>query len=387
MTSTATVPRADELRREIEQTHAELKTLRPGPESKDDVDRLHAQLRSLNAELLRVDPPAPQLVAPVNVAAPERIDLSRADGLARFADFLNGAAVEVEAGPRERLAELRRERRCIPAMAKNAEQFAVLDAKIAELEPVVEALNQEDAAKAEAEAEAERNTPEVLAAAEIANLEASRSALALRILEGDTDAQSEFDATEAKIAEAHRQVELRKLAEVEKERLRVEAERAAAAEAERAEAARIEFLNAEYETRMGDVVLAIAALRDRVRDLLPVDREMIVSSASGQGSDDLIATLCAIALNDAGIHRRALPNLPFNVHRAQILDIWPIPETVTHRSEATTGRKCTVCTHKRRDEVERALANGTPATEIASKFQDLRRHAIRRHRDHGKETA
>ena len=45
------------------------------------------------------------------------------------------------------------------------------------------------------------------------------------------------------------------------------------------------------------------------------------------------------------------------------------------------GRHCSVCAHDRRDEIDRALVDGTAAGEIASST-GLCRSAIDRHRDH-----
>ncbi len=385
-TDAATTTRAGELRHEIEQAEHELKSLTPGPGLKDDIDRLHGQLRALNVELAQTEPPVPPVSTVTTTdIEPERVDLSTPEGAQQFDAILNESSVP-SYGPRERLAALRDERGRIPDLPKNAARFEVIDAEIVELVPLVEQDDRDIAEAEAARALAAANTPESLAAVAIRELESSRSVLALRLLQGDATAQAEYDTTEAKIAETHRQVELRKFARHEQERLAREAAKEAEAAAEAERQARADFLKDEWGTRMDGVMLAIAALRDRVRGVVEIDREIVVTSEAGQGCDDLVVVLAMIALQDAGVNRRSLPALPFNAERAKLLELWPIPESSVSAT-AKIGRKCSVCEYERRDEVERALANGTPVAEIVSAHEGLSRHAIARHRDHVEDAA
>ena len=45
------------------------------------------------------------------------------------------------------------------------------------------------------------------------------------------------------------------------------------------------------------------------------------------------------------------------------------------------GRRCTVCTHPKRDEIDRALIAGEPYRDIARRY-GLSKDALRRHREH-----
>jgi hypothetical protein len=418
-TATAAPPRADELRGQITEAEQKLAAIAPSAATKNEVDALHNELRSLHAALREEGPvttlPAGTLshadaleiererlqteyaqidASPANMGEIKLLAEKLADA-ARLAE--TAWAHEVAAGgalSSPELAELLAARREVDESDLSILQKATRNGDLGKQISAVrkrqraEALAAKAAEKKQAETDA-RNTPTGILAAEIAALEAKRSRLALRALDGDADARTELDAAEVRIAEAHREIELHKLAAAEKERLRIEAEREAAAEAKRAEEARIEFLLAERETRMAGVLHALAALRDRVRDLLPVDRELSTSSKAGQGYDGHIVDLTQIALLDAGIRRSALEDVPYNAHAAKLLAQWPIPATVAVAESETSkvGRPCGVCEYDRVDEVERALLSGTPITEIVAAHQGLSRHAIGRHRDHVRDAA
>ena len=44
------------------------------------------------------------------------------------------------------------------------------------------------------------------------------------------------------------------------------------------------------------------------------------------------------------------------------------------------ARSCTVCTHPKREEIDRALVEGVSAAEIAGRYRTLGERAVRRHR-------